>query len=124
MSNRRQRVVVMGASHKPERYANQAIRLLLEHGHEVVPVHPRLDVAEGLPVAHALGEIDGPVDTLTLYIGPERSALVSDDIVRLRPGRVIFNPGTESAELAARLDAAGIPHEAACTLVLLRSGQF
>ena len=119
-----QRVAVLGASHKPERYANQAIRLLREHGHEVVPVHPKLDTAEGLPVVHSLGEIAGAVDTLTLYIGPERSALVADDIVRLHPGRVIFNPGTESAELAARLDAAGIPHEEACTLVLLRTGQF
>lgn len=124
MSNRKQRVVVVGASHKPERYANQAIRLLLEHGHDVVPVHPRLDVAEGLPVVHALGEIDGAVDTLTLYIGPGRSAEVADDIVRLRPGRVIFNPGTESAALEAQLDAAGIRHEEACTLVLLRTGQF
>lgn len=119
-----QRVVVMGASHKPERYANQAIRLLLEHGHEVIPVHPRLDVAEGLPVVHQLGEIDGAVDTLTLYIGPDRSALVAEDIVKLHPGRVIFNPSTESAELEARLDATGIPHEQACTLVLLRTGQF
>jgi predicted CoA-binding protein len=124
MSHTKQRVVVLGASHKPERYANQAIRLLLEHGHDVVPVHPLLDVAEGLPVVHRLGEIDGAVDTLTLYVGPERSALVADDIVRLRPGRVIFNPGTESAELQARLDDAGIPHEQACTLVLLRTGQF
>lgn len=124
MSHTKQRVVVLGASNKPERYANQAIRLLLEHGHDVVPVHPLLDVAEGLPVVHRLGEIDGAVDTLTLYVGPERSALVADDIVRLRPGRVIFNPGTESAELQARLDDAGIPHEQACTLVLLRTGQF
>jgi predicted CoA-binding protein len=75
-------------------------------------------------VVHQLGEIRGTVDTLTLYIGPERSALVAADIVRLRPKRVIFNPGTESAELEAHLDAAGIPHEQACTLVLLRSGQF
>lgn len=124
MSHTQQRVVVLGASHKPERYANQAIRLLLEHGHAVVPVHPRLDMAEGLPVVHALGEISGGVDTLTLYVGPERSAPLADAIVKLRPGRVIFNPGTESAELEARLDAAGIPHEQACTLVLLRTGQF
>jgi predicted CoA-binding protein len=124
MSHTKQRVVVMGASHKPERYANQAIRLLLEHGHAVIPVHPRLDVAEGLPVVHQLGEIDGPVDTLTLYIGPERSAIVAEAIVRLRPGRVIFNPGTESPGLQARLDAAGIPHEQACTLVLLHTAQF
>lgn len=119
-----QRVAVLGASHKPERYANQAIRLLREHGHEVIPVHPKLEMAEGLPVVHALGEIAGAVDTLTLYVGPERSALIADDIVRLRPGRVIFNPGTESDELEARLDAAGIAHERACTLVLLRTGQF
>lgn len=124
MSHTQQRVVVLGASHKPERYSNQAIRLLLEHGHAVVPVNPRLDTAEGLPVAHALADIDGAVDTLTLYVGPERSAPLADDIVKLRPGRVIFNPGTESAELEARLDAAGIPHEQACTLVLLRTGQF
>lgn len=124
MSNRKQRVVVLGASHKPERYANQAIRLLLEHGHSVVPIHPRLDMAEGLPVTHTLGEIAGAVDTLTLYIGPERSALIAEDIVRLRPGRVIFNPGTESTALEAQLDAAGIRHEEACTLVLLRTGQF
>lgn len=124
MSTGKQRVVVLGASHKPERYANQAIRLLLEHGHAVIPVHPRLDTAEGLPVVHSLPEVDGAVDTLTLYVGPERSALVADDIVALRPGRVIFNPGTESAELEARLDTAGIRHEQACTLVLLRTGQF
>jgi hypothetical protein len=114
----------MGASHKPERYANQAIRLLLEHGHAVIPVHPRLDQAEGLKVVHRLDEIDGAVDTLTLYIGPERSSPLAEAIVQLRPGRVIFNPGTESPALEARLDQTGIPHERACTLVLLRSAQF
>ncbi|KAB2318118.1 CoA-binding protein [Betaproteobacteria bacterium SCN1] len=117
-------VAVLGASHKPERYSNQAIRLLLEHGHRVVPVHPRLDMAEGLPVVPSLEAISEPVDTLTLYVGPERSATLVDAIVRLRPGRVIFNPGTENPTLEARLDAAGIPHERACTLVLLRTGQF
>lgn len=124
MSSASQRVAVLGASHKPERYSNQAIRLLLEHGHTVVPIHPRLDMAEGIPVVHALGEIDARIDTLSLYLGPERSAPLAEDIVHLRPGRVIFNLGTESPELEARLDAAGIAHERACTLVLLRTGQF
>lgn len=124
MSHPIQRVVVMGASHKPERYSNQAIRLLREHGHEVVPVHPSLDTVLGLPVAHQLQEIDGKVDTLTLYIGPAVSSTASDAIVQLNPGRVIFNPGTENPGLEARLDQAGIPFEHACTLVLLRTGQF
>lgn len=124
MSTSPQRVAVLGASHKPERHSNQTIRLLLELGHTVIPINPRLDNTEGVPVVHTLGEIEGGVDTLTLYVGPERSAPLAGDIVRLNPGRVIFNPGTESVALEARLDAAGIPHERACTLVLLRTGQF
>ena len=124
MSHNRKRVVVMGASHKPERYSNQAIRLLQEHGHEVIPVHPRLDEVEGLQVAHSLSEIAGAVDSLTLYIGPERSSAIAEAIVQLRPGRVIFNPGSENPDLGQRLEEAGIPHEQACTLVLLRTGQF
>ena len=124
MNRINQRVVVMGASHKPERYSNQAVRLLHEHGHQVVPVHPRLDVLEGLPVAHRLGDIAGAVDTLTLYVGPDISSAAADAILALKPGRVIFNPGTENPALESRLDQAGIPHERACTLVLLRTGQF
>jgi predicted CoA-binding protein len=123
MSQKKQRVVVMGASHKPERYSNQAIRLLLEHGHEVIPVHPKLEQAEGLQVAHSLSEIGGAVDTLTMYIGPERSSAVAEAILELHPGRVIFNPGSENPSLETRLAQAGIPFELACTLVLLRTGQ-
>ena len=48
MSPIKKRVVVMGASAKPDRYSNQAVRLLLENGHEVIPVHPKLDEVEGL----------------------------------------------------------------------------
>jgi predicted CoA-binding protein len=124
MSLNRKRVVVMGASAKPDRYANMAIRLLLEHGHTVLPVHPRLDEVEGLKVFHHLGEISGPVDILTLYVGPEASSTAAEAILQLRAGRVIFNPGSENPDLAQRLSQAGIAHEEACTLVLLRTGQF
>ncbi len=119
-----QRVVVLGASHKPERYSNQAIRLLREHGHSVIPVHPKLQEAEGIPVASSLEAIEGVVDTLTMYIGAERSDQIAAAILALKPGRVIFNPGSENAALEQRLRDAGIAFERACTLVLLRTGQF
>ena len=79
---------------------------------------------DGIPVMKSLATIAEPVHTLTLYVGPERSQGMVEDIVALRPGRVIFNPGTESPALEERLTAVGIPHERACTLVLLRTGQF
>ncbi len=124
MSKQYQRVVVLGASHKPERYSNQAVRLLQEFGHEVIPVHPKLEEVEGIKVASSLNVIEGNVDTLTLYVGAERSSELTETILRLKPGRVIFNPGSENAELERRLNSADIPFEHACTLVLLRTAQF
>jgi predicted CoA-binding protein len=119
-----QTVAVLGASNNPDRYSNIAVRRLREAGHRVIPVNPALTEIEGLPVAQSLADINEPVDTLTLYVGPQRSVPMIDDILRLNPKRVIFNPGTESEELATALDRANIPHLEACTLVLLQTGQF
>lgn len=117
-------VVVLGASNKPDRYANKAQKLLRAHGHTVIPVHPQLTEIDGLAVLPRLAAIQQPVDTVTMYIGPERSAALVDELVALNPKRVIFNPGSESDLLEQRLRAAGIPVEEACTLVLLNTGQF
>jgi predicted CoA-binding protein len=117
-------VAVLGASPKPARYANQAIRLLREHGHRVTPVHPKFETIEGLEVAHRLADIADPVDTLTLYVGPAILETQADAIVALAPGRVIFNPGTESPAVQQQLDAAGIEWFEACTLVMLKTDQF
>lgn len=119
-----QTVAVLGASHKPERYSNQAVRMLKEYGHRVIPVALGRAVIEDLPVAADLGSIEPKIDTLTLYVGPERSAQMLDAILALKPGRVILNPGTESPDLEKALTEAGIPWEHACTLVMLRTGQF
>ena len=124
MSENTQRVVVLGASKNPERYSNKAILRLLETNHEVVPVHPALEEVEGLTVTPSLAEVEGVVDTLTMYVSPKLSSKMTDAILALKPGRVIFNPGTENAELQAALSEAGIPTLEACTLVLLATGQF
>lgn len=119
-----ERVVILGASDQPDRYAHRALRMLREHGHEVVPVHPTLTEIEGVAVVPDLPSVEGQVDTLTLYVRPSISESIANDVVALKPARVIFNPGTESALLQARLDEAGIPWEEACTLVLLGTGIF
>ena len=118
------RVVVLGASPKQWRYSNQALRLLAGEGYHVVPVHPKIPRIEGLPVMHDLKAIHDRIHTLTMYVGPERSLPLIGAIIRLKPGRVILNPGTESAELETQLHEHRIPFLHACTLVMLRTGQF
>lgn len=120
----KQTVVVLGASTKPERYANMAVRLLKEYGHRVIPVSSGHSEIEGLPAVSTLADVHEAVDTLTLYLGPARSAPLLADIIALRPKRVIFNPGTESAELERQFALQGIDCQEACTLVLLRTDQF
>ena len=120
----RQRVAILGASDRPDRYAYQAFCLLQEVGHEVIPVHPARDEIEGVPVVRNLSDLERPIDTLTLYVRPSIAESMGEELIDLAPGRVIFNPGTESTLLEAQLDTAGIPWERACTLVLLQTGQF
>lgn len=117
-------VVVLGASDKRERHSNRAIRLLKSEGYHVIPVHPTLETIEGIPVVHSLREIQEPVDTLSVYLSPDRCRPLIDDIIALRPGRVILNPYTEFDEIKERLTQAGIPFLEACTLVMLSTGQF
>lgn len=117
-------VVVLGASPKPERYSNQAVRALVDHGHRVIPVHPLLKKIAGVVVVPALSSVKDPVNTLTLYVGPERGKELLQDMINLGPDRVIMNPGTESDELEEELIAKGIAVLRACTLVMLRTGQF
>lgn len=117
-------VVVLGASPKPERYSNKAVRALVEHGHRVIPVHPLLKEIAGVPAVPGLTQITDTVNTLTLYVGPERGKELIQEMIVLKPDRVVMNPGTESDEIEADLNDKGIPVLRACTLVMLRTGQF
>jgi len=117
-------VVVLGATPKPGRYANQAIVLLKSKDYRVTPVHPKFAEIEQLTVVNSLCDIQDEVHTLTLYVGAARLEPMIDEILSLKPGRVIFNPGTESRELQQALTDASIDWEEACTLVMLQTGQF
>jgi hypothetical protein len=119
-----ERVAVLGASKKSDRYSYKALLMLKEHGHNVIPVHLVLEEIEGIPVKARLKDINEPVDTLTIYVGPGRIKDIIPDIIELNPKRVILNPGTESEELINELKNNKINYIEACTLVLLSTGQF
>jgi predicted CoA-binding protein len=120
----KQRVAILGASNKPDRYAHKAQLLLTEHGHQVIPVHPALTDVEGIPCVSSLDKIDSPIDTVTVYVNPTIFEQQTDALLQLAPKRVILNPGTESDVAEEILSNAGITVQRACTLVLLHTGTF
>ena len=118
------RTVIVGASPKPERYSNKAQKMLIANGHEVVGVRPGIKEIEGMLCVHGLSEVSAAVDTVTMYVSAAISSSMINDLLELKPRRVIFNPGSESPALEAALLEAGILVDHACTLVLLTTDQY
>jgi uncharacterized protein len=116
-------VVVIGASPKPERYANMAIRSLNAHGFEVIAIGMRESKAGSIQIT-----TEKPVPeqcyAVTMYVGPAKQAAYYAYILELRPQKLIFNPGTENTELEKIAEKAGIEVVHDCTLVMLGSGTF
>lgn len=115
---------VLGASPKEDRYSFKAVRMLKEHGFNPIPVHPAGHVVDGIKSLTSLDEIDESVDTLTVYVSAGVSSGELERILNLKPRRVIFNPGAENPDLAGKLRQAGMETVEACTLVMLRTGQY
>lgn len=117
-------VAVIGASDKPHRYSYQAVKLLKEKGHTVFPVHQRVREVDGIPVYPSIKDIQETIDTVTMYVGAAISNVIARDLLDKAPARIIFNPGAENADLADQAGLQGIATVNACTLVMLRTGQF
>ena len=113
------KTVVLGASTNPSRVSHQAVHRLTSAGFDVVPVGIRKGAIAGIDIQNGSPEIGG-VDTVTLYLNPQRQLPYYDYILnKLEPKRIIFNPGTENHELRKLANEKGIETEYACTLVML-----
>ena len=119
----KKKTLVIGASEKPERYSNKAIKALRKHQHPVVAIAPRAGRVDDVEFDTGKLLYDD-LDTVTLYVGPRHQSGYYDYLIDLKPRRVIFNPGTENDELAGRLADNGIEVQEACTLVLLSIGAY
>ena len=118
------RVAVLGASNNPEKYSYLALKFLREKGHEVFPIHPSLKVIDDMTVYSSLQDVPSPIDTISLYVSPEISSKLSQEIISAHPRRILMNPGAENPALETLAAQHHILTQRACTLVLLRTNQF
>ncbi|MBK6932195.1 MAG: CoA-binding protein [Saprospirales bacterium] len=117
------KTLVLGATPNPGRYAYLAMHALARHGHPAVPVGIRRGEVAGVPILQGTPPV-AEVDTVTLYVGPQRQPPYYGYILSLHPRRIIFNPGTENSELEALARAQGIETVEGCTLVMLSVGSY
>jgi len=117
------KTLVLGASLKPIRYSNLAIHSLVEKGHPVLAIGMREGEVAGVSIETSKKNFSD-IDTITLYLNPQRQVAYYSYIISLSPQRVIFNPGTENPEFYALLQENNITYEVSCTLVLLGTNQY
>ncbi|HOA38254.1 MAG TPA: CoA-binding protein [Flavihumibacter sp.] len=117
------KTLVMGASANPERYSYLAINKLRAHGHPVEAIGRKAVQVKDVLVRTGTDSLKD-IDTVTMYLSAENQQPYYDYILGLHPKRIIFNPGAENEELAAKAKALGIYPQEACTLVLLSTGQY
>ncbi|MGJ8592363.1 MAG: CoA-binding protein [Aquaticitalea sp.] len=117
------KTLVFGASINPGRYSYLAMNRLVANDHEVVAFGLKQGEVAGVEIDTELKSYEA-IDTITLYMNPQRQMAYYDYFVSLNPKRVIFNPGTENPELYKLLRENQIDFEQACTLVLLNINQY
>jgi uncharacterized protein len=117
------KTLVLGASEKPWRYSHMALQLLAAKSVPAVAIGQSEGEVGSVKIQIGQPELED-IHTITMYVAPENQAPLEDYVLRLRPKRIIFNPGTENERLEEKAEAAGIEVVEACTLVMLRTGQF
>ena len=67
-------------------------------------------------VSHAITEIPGAIDLVTMYVPPEIGETLLDGIASKQPGELWINPGADSPRLLARAEALGLHPVVLCSI--------
>jgi len=120
-------VVVLGASTKEQRYANKAIKALRNDEYEVFGIGREKGATVVDVMIYDSFEVIPEVElihTVTIYLSERNQKVYEEEILKLKPHRVIFNPGAENRSFYALLIDNGIEAINACTLVMLSLKDF
>ncbi|TVQ86079.1 MAG: CoA-binding protein [Bacteroidetes bacterium] len=117
------KTLVLGASPTPVRYAYKAVKRLLSYGHEVVAIGKVEAEIDSVKIIKEMVDILD-LHTVTMYLNPEKQEPYLDYIIKLKPKRIIFNPGSYNPKLEKLAKQAGIQVMEDCTLVMLDMDDF
>jgi len=117
------KTLVLGASLKSNRYSNLAVNRLLDYNITTKAFGLKSGTIRDVQISTKLHDFKN-IHTITLYVGRARQPKYYNEILKINPKRVIFNPGTENPEFYKILKDKDIEVEVACTLVLLATNQY
>lgn len=117
------KTLILGATPDSTRFAHRAANMLVQYGYEIVPVGIKKGQVAGQTIRNDY-PIETDIDTMTLYVGVRNLPALFDYILKVKPKRIIFNPGTENPDLIRLAQENQIEAIIGCTLVMLSSNSY
>ena len=112
-------IAVIGASNNKEKFGNKCVRAYKSKDYIVFPVNPKEQEIEGLKCFKNITEIPEPIDIVSLYLKPEITKNIINDIISVKPKLIYFNPGTEDEEIINTLKETDIEVKKECSIVAI-----
>ena len=75
---------VVGLSNNSERAAYRVSKLLIEKGHQVIPVHPKAETVHGQKGYAELSDIPFEVDVVDIFVNSEVAGEVVDNEIEIK----------------------------------------
>jgi hypothetical protein len=75
---------VVGLSNNSERAAYRVAKLLMEKGHQVIPVHPKAETVHGQKGYAKLSDIPFAVDVVDIFVNSELAGEVVDSAIEIK----------------------------------------
>ncbi len=105
------RIAVVGLSRKPDRPSHAVAAYLQGPGYAIIPVNPAGGVNLGeavYPDLRSAGAAAGPIDIVNIFRRSEYIPALLEQLLEVRPQLVWMQVGVRHAEVARKLEEAGI----------------
>jgi predicted CoA-binding protein len=99
---------VVGLSNNSERAAFGVAKLLIEKGHQVIPVHPKAETVHGQKGYEKLSDIPFPIDVVDIFVNSDLVGEVVDSAIAINAKGVWLQLDVIDQSAVTRAENAGL----------------
>jgi predicted CoA-binding protein len=99
---------VVGLSNNSERAAFGVAKLLIEKGHQVIPVHPKAETVHGQKGYEKLSDIPFPIDVVDIFVNSDLAGEVVDSAIAINAKGVWLQLDVINQSAVTRAENAGL----------------
>lgn len=99
---------VVGLSNNSERAAFRVAKLLIEKGHQVIPVHPKAETVHGQKGYKKLSDIPFPIDVVDIFVNSDLAGEVVDSAIAINAKGVWLQLDVIDQSAVERAENAGL----------------